>query len=90
MQQVQERHRAKVSVTVDSGLLKIVDTFVKQHPETDRSGVFNAALLMWCREQQEQAIAAQHEAPMSDAEKSERKFWHQVQASAVDRTVSRA
>lgn len=82
--------RVKVSVTVDSTLLKIVDTFLRDHPESDRSSVFNSALLLWCREQQELAIAAQHQAPKSDAERSEQKFWYQVQAAAIDRTYSRS
>ena len=88
MQQLQQRHRIKVSVTIDPRLLKIVDAFVTAHPGTDRSGVFNDALLIWCGEQQEQAIAEQHRAPKSDAEQAERDAWHRLQLEAVDRITS--
>jgi metal-responsive CopG/Arc/MetJ family transcriptional regulator len=88
VQRLQARHRIKVSVTIDPGLLKIVDAFVAAHPGTDRSGVFNDALLLWCGEQQERAIAEQHRAPKSEVEQTEREAWHRLQAEAVDRITS--
>lgn len=88
VQQLEDRRRVKVSVTIDPALLYLVDQFVQEHPGRDRSSVFNAALLLWCGEQQEKAIAAQHRAPQSEAEQSERAAWHQTQATAIDRTYS--
>ena len=38
---------ARVSVTVDSGLLSFIDDYVEQHPAVTRSAVFDQALEMW-------------------------------------------
>ncbi|MBI2939549.1 MAG: DUF2811 domain-containing protein [Chloroflexi bacterium] len=81
-----ERHRARVSVTVDPILLKAVDAFVQEHPGHDRSKVFDAALLLWYAQQQEKAIEAQHRAPQSEVEREEREAWHTIQVAAVERS----
>lgn len=82
-----ERHRVKVSVTVDPALLKAVDAYVERHEGLDRSKVFNLALLLWYSEQQEQEIAAQHEAPQSEAERRERDEWRRIRHAAAARTL---
>jgi metal-responsive CopG/Arc/MetJ family transcriptional regulator len=79
-----EPRRAKVSVTVDPALLKAVDRFVQEHPDSDRSSVFDAALLLWYGEQQEKEIAEQHQAPQSAAEQDEHRFWRRIQSAAID------
>jgi hypothetical protein len=80
-----ERHRVKVSVTVDPALLKAVDAYVQEHPELDRSTVFDSALLLWYGEEQEKAIAAQHRAPWSDEEREEHRFWRDVQVASIEK-----
>ena len=82
--------RVKVSVTIDPALLHAVDQFVEAHPGLDRSKVFDAALTMWYAERQEEAIAAQFRAPLSDEERQERDAWHKIQAAAVERIYRKA
>jgi hypothetical protein len=47
--------RARISVTVDPGLLRVVDSFVEAHPELNRGKVFDEALLLWYALLQENA-----------------------------------
>lgn len=48
--------RMKVSVTVDPALLKTVDKYVRLNRGTDRSNIFERALWLWLREQQDMAM----------------------------------
>lgn len=79
------RHRVKVSVTVDPELLQQVDTLVAQHADLDRSKVFDAALELWCAQQQEQAMRAQLAEPPSSAQDEERAAWRRIRAAATAR-----
>jgi hypothetical protein len=45
----------KVSVTVDRGLLSLVDHYVLAHQGMNRSEIFGKALEMWAKETQKQA-----------------------------------
>lgn len=77
--------RAKVSVTVDPKLLRVVDDFVEEHPEADRSKVFEEALLLWYRTQEERAMEAQFRAPPSAQEAEERAAWRRIRRAAAER-----
>ena len=77
--------RVKVSVTVSPVLLREVDRFVAEHSGTDRSKVFNEALRLWHDQQLEEAIAAQHRAPMSPEERAEHEAWRAIQTAAAAR-----
>ena len=82
-------NRAKVSVTVDPALLKAVDTFVAEHPDYDRSKVFNEALFLWYAQQEERAIEEELTAPRSEIEQEERAAWRRIQRAAAERIFSR-
>lgn len=58
-QRLHTRRRAKVSVSIDSALLEVVDAFVDAHPAVDRSKVFDEALFLWYALLQEEARAEQ-------------------------------
>ena len=78
------RRRAKVSVSVDAGLLAAVDDFVAEHPDLDRSGVFDAALRLWQADQLDAALAAQY-AQSDGVDPSERASWNAVRDAAASR-----
>ena len=84
-----ERVRAKISITVDPALLKAVDTYVAAHPGMDRSKVIDRALLGWYGEQQEEAIAAQHRASLSDVTRREMGDWRAIRRAASARVLGR-
>lgn len=82
------RTRAKISVTVDPALLKAVDAYVAEHVGQDRSKVVDIALWRWFAEQQEEAIAAQHRAPLDDAARGEMDDWRAIRRAAAARRLS--
>lgn len=84
-----ERHRAKISVTVDPTLLKVVDAFVAQHEGWDRSKVIDEALYLWYAREQERAMEEQYAAPRSPEEQEERAAWREIQAMAAERIFQR-
>ena len=76
------RNRVRVSVTVDPRWLGWVDRYVDQHPETDRSKVFDEALYLWCAKQQELAMVEQY-APGGDPPKEEYEAWRRIRNAAA-------
>ena len=48
--------RVKVSVTVDPVLLNVVDSFVREHNDLDRSKVIEQALALWSAAHQATAM----------------------------------
>ncbi len=80
-----QRHRVKVSVTVEPALLNAVDEFVARHEGSDRSKVFDDALYLWYAHKQDEEIAAQHRAPQSPAEQEELAAWRRIQAESAER-----
>ena len=80
-----ERHRVKVSVTVDPDLLKAVDSFVEEHADADRSKVFDEALYLWYARQQDAAMEAQFAAPQSEEERREYEDWRVIRRAAAAR-----
>jgi metal-responsive CopG/Arc/MetJ family transcriptional regulator len=84
-----ERRRAKISVTVDPQLLKVVDAFVAELEGWDRSKVIEEALRLWCAREQERAMEEQYAAPQSSEEQEERAAWREIQAAAAGRIFQR-
>ncbi len=84
------RVRVKISITVDPALLKAVDAAAAATPGLDRSKVFDIALMRWYGERQEEAIAAQHRAPISEVERRERADWRAIRRAGATRTIGRA
>jgi hypothetical protein len=76
--------RAKVSVSVDAGLLEAVDGFVAAHGGLDRSGVFDAALQLWYADQLDAALAAQYAQP-DGVDPGERAAWEAIRNAAATR-----
>jgi hypothetical protein len=78
------RTKPRVTITVDPDLLTAVDRYVEDHQETgtDRSGVVDEALRLWCREQLRQALVAQYSAPRSEEELAEAADWARIREAA--------
>lgn len=78
--------RAKVSVSVDSGLLAVVDEFVASRQGADRSGVFDEALRLWYARMQDQAMAEQF-ADQEDVDPAEWQSWLAIRDAAARRSL---
>ncbi len=76
--------RSKVSVTVDEGLLKAVDKYVRGCEGMDRSKVFDYALRLWLAEQQGIAMEEQY-APGGDPPPEEYEAWRRIRNAAAVR-----
>ena len=81
---VSERHRVKISATVDPQLLRAVDAFVEEHSGFDRSKIIDEALRLWYAREQERAMEEQYAALPSPEEQEERAAWREVQAAAAE------
>ena len=78
--------RAKVSVSVDAGLLAVIDEFVAARDGVDRSGVFDEALRLWYARVQDEAMAAQF-ADSDDVDPAEWRSWRAIRDEAARRTL---
>lgn len=78
-----EGRRAKLSATVDAGLLDAVDRFVAEHAGVTRRMVIDEALRLWAMRERESALEAQFLAPPSDQEAAERAAWRRIRRSAA-------
>ncbi|HEY8655395.1 MAG TPA: hypothetical protein VIN34_01510 [Candidatus Limnocylindria bacterium] len=85
---VGDRRRTKVGATIDPRLAAAVDAYVEAHPGTDRSGVIDDALRLWCARQQAIAMAAQFRAPVT-APAAERQAWKAVRTVSARRRSAR-
>ena len=81
-------NRVKVSVSVDPGLLKAVDEFVRGHDGVDRSKVIDEALVLWTAARQDEAMAEQFAA--SDEPEPERTAWRATRRAAATRRLHRS
>ena len=80
-----ERHRAKISTTIDAELLDVVERFIANHPDTTREAVLDEALGLWATRQREKALEQQFLAPLSPSETRERAEWKQLRRAAAER-----
>lgn len=80
--------RAKVSLTLDPGLLHAVDAYVEDHVGLDRSKVVDEALSEWYAARQAEEIAAQFEGDDTE-DRAERESWRQVRRAATGRRLER-
>ncbi len=81
-------NRVKVSVSLDPGLLKAVDEFVRGHDGVDRSKVIDEALALWTAARQDEAMAEQFAA--SDEPEPERAAWRATRLAAATRRLHRS
>jgi hypothetical protein len=82
VQGIDEPRMTKVSVTVDRGLLSLVDHFVQAHSGINRSEIFDKALELWAKETQKQADIACY-STVNESEKGETGDWSAIQMEAV-------
>ena len=83
-----DRRRAKISVTVDRGLLTAVDSYVEHHEGLDRSKVIDKALLAWYAARQDEAMLEQYTGT-SEGEEAEYAAWTRIRDAAVADMLSR-
>ena len=82
-----QRHRVKISATVDPELLDGVDAYIREHPDRDRSKVIDEALLLWLAQEQQRAMIEQYVA--DDRLAPEVRQWRAVQRAATQRILRR-
>lgn len=75
---------ARVTVTVDSGLLAFIDQFVEHNSDVSRSAVFDQALEMWVVWQQEQYDIACN-TKQDERSKQQDKSWNEIKTKAARR-----
>jgi metal-responsive CopG/Arc/MetJ family transcriptional regulator len=85
-----ERRRAKISVTVDRGLLRAVDSFVEHHEGLDRSKIIDQALLDWYAARQNEAMIEQYAGSATSEEDAEHAGWARIRDAAVADMLTRA
>jgi Arc/MetJ-type ribon-helix-helix transcriptional regulator len=71
-----QRHRVKISATVDPELLEGVDAYIREHPGRDRSKVIDEALMLWLAQEQDRAMEAQFDDP--DVPEDELRQWNAI------------
>jgi hypothetical protein len=72
-----QRHRVKISATVDPELLAGVDTYLKARGDCDRSKMIDEALWLWLAREQDRAMEEQYAEP-DDIPEDERRQWNAV------------
>lgn len=84
---MRQRHRVKISATLDPELVAGMDAYVREHPDVDRSKVLDQALHLWIAEQQRQAMIEQFRS--DDRPEDESRQWRAVQRAAAQRMLRR-
>ena len=85
-----DERRGKISVSVDPDLLRAVDAFIQQHPETTRSGVVDEALWLWRQRQRDDALIRQYTTPLTPEQESEQAAWNEFHRAATEGVLARA
>ncbi len=85
-----ERRRAKISVTIDRGMLRLLDSYVEHHEGLDRSKVIGQALLAWYAARQDEAMIDQYKATSTQEEEAEYAAWARIRDAAVSDMLSRS
>ena len=75
-----------MSVSLDPGLLELVDAFLQDHAELDRSKVMDQALALWSAERQAEAMAAQYSDPVDNEQLAS---WRATRRAAAERRLRR-
>jgi hypothetical protein len=80
-----------VTVTLDPGLLSVVDRYVQEHQSegVDRSRVVAEALRLWYRERLREAMRAQFLAPRSEEELAEQAAWATIRGAVGEEFIRR-
>ena len=72
-----QRHRVKISATLDPELVAGVDAYVRKHPGTDRSQAIDEALWLWFAKEQDRAMEEQFNG-RDDIPEDELRQWNAV------------
>ncbi|MGA7874837.1 MAG: ribbon-helix-helix domain-containing protein [Desulfoferrobacter sp.] len=78
--------KVKVTASLNPGLVKQIDEFVKETNADSRSQLIEDALEKWCREQKRRKIEKQIEAyylSLSNDERQEDRDWDQIAAESA-------
>jgi metal-responsive CopG/Arc/MetJ family transcriptional regulator len=78
-----ESRMQKVSVTVDRGLLSLVDHYAQSHQGLTRSEIFDQALELWAKHVQRQADIACYASANKNKQSTETADWAAIQAEAA-------
>ena len=78
-------HRAKLSTTVDSALLEEVDAYLADHNHLNRGTVVDEALRLWAARRRDEAIEAQYDESLTEADEAERVVWRNIRRAAAAR-----
>jgi len=76
-------------VTVDPDIMSIVDSYVREHGDLDRSKVMEQALALWLAEQQHTAMREQF-AGDDDAPEVEKRDWEAVRRASANKVLNRS
>src|SRR2546430_2314202 len=83
-----QRHRVKISATLDPELVAGVDAYVRQHPETNRGKIIDEALWLWFAREQDRAMEEQYAAP-DDRPEDEVAAWNAIRDANTRVMLSR-
>lgn len=78
-----QRHRVKISATVEPDLLEGVDAYIREHPSRDRDTVINEALGIWLDLAKEQDRAMEEQFNGPDAPEDEMRAWHAIRDASA-------
>ncbi len=73
----------KVTVSIDAGLLALVDKYVERHSQITRSAVFEEALHGWYRQQLDQADRDYY-LSLTPEEKASDQSWNEIMTSTAE------
>ena len=76
-----QRHRVKISATLDPELVAGLDAYVREHPDVDRSKVLDQALYLWFAVQQRRAMIEQYRE--DDRPADEVAAWNRIRDEAA-------
>jgi hypothetical protein len=85
-----QRHRVKISATVDPELLDGVDAYIHEHPDRDRDTVIDEALGIWLdlAKEQDRAMEEQYAEP-DDRPEHEVAQWKAIRDASARMIFSR-
>jgi hypothetical protein len=83
-----QRHRVKISATLDPELVASVDAYVREHPESNRGKILDEALMLWLAQEQERAMEEQY-AATDDIPEDELRQWYAVLAANAQTMLRR-
>lgn len=83
-----QRHRVKISATLDPELVAGLDTYLKDHPDTNRGKIIDEALWLWFAKEQDRAMAEQYAAP-DDRPEDEVRQWNAIRDASARMMLNR-